>query len=89
MATLTSASLQRIARDIEQLKPLPTNVLRVVRALNDPDVSASTVADLVSLDQALTANILRLANSVSSASGRLSSAPARRRLSARIWPATK
>jgi putative nucleotidyltransferase with HDIG domain len=63
MATLTSASLQRIVRDIEQLKPLPTNVLRVVRALNDSKVSASTIADLISLDQALTANILRLANS--------------------------
>jgi putative nucleotidyltransferase with HDIG domain len=63
MATLTSTSLQRILRDIEQLKPLPTNVLRVMRALNNPDVSASTVADLISLDQALTANILRLANS--------------------------
>jgi putative nucleotidyltransferase with HDIG domain len=63
MVPLTTATLERIVRDIEQLKPLSANITRVVRALDDPQVSASAIADLVSLDQALTANILRLSNS--------------------------
>lgn len=37
--------------------------MRVMRALNDTDISAMRVAELVGLDQALTANVLRLANS--------------------------
>jgi putative nucleotidyltransferase with HDIG domain len=58
-----ATKLEQIVRDVEQLKPLPASTLRVMRALNDSEISAMRVAELVSLDQALTANVLRLANS--------------------------
>ncbi len=55
--------LEHIVHDVEQLPPMPTNVMRALRALEDPKTSAHMVADLLSLDQGLTANILRVANS--------------------------
>jgi putative nucleotidyltransferase with HDIG domain len=42
---------------------MPTSVVRLMRALENPQFSAGQIADLLSLDQALTANVLRLANS--------------------------
>lgn len=62
-AQAAAARLEQIVRDIERLPPMPTNVMRIVQALDNPKVNASHIADLVSLDQALTANILRVANS--------------------------
>jgi putative nucleotidyltransferase with HDIG domain len=55
--------LARIVRDVEQLPPMPTSVVRIMRALENPKTSAGQIADLLSLDQALTANVLRVANS--------------------------
>jgi putative nucleotidyltransferase with HDIG domain len=62
-AQTAAARLELIVRDIERLPPMPTNVVRIMQALDNPKASAGTIADLVSLDQALTANILRVANS--------------------------
>jgi putative nucleotidyltransferase with HDIG domain len=60
----TSAErLARIVRDVEQLPPMPASLVRIMRALDNPKTSASQIADLLSLDQALTANVLRVANS--------------------------
>jgi HD-like signal output (HDOD) protein len=42
---------------------LPKVMERVVSALEDPDVDFERVADLIEIDQALTSQILRLANS--------------------------
>ena len=62
-AQTPAAKLEHIVRDIESLPPMPANVVRLMRALENPKASASTIADLLSLDQALTANVLRMANS--------------------------
>ena len=56
--------LERIVRQVEHLPPMPTSVMRILRALDNPKTSASQIADLLSLDQALTAGVLRMANSV-------------------------
>lgn len=60
-----AAALERILSNIQRLRPLPSNVNHVLRVLDDPRSTAGIVADLLSLDQALTAFILRAANSVS------------------------
>ena len=60
---LTHQTVQRILSSIQRLRPLPTNVSRVLRALDDPDTTPLHVADLISLDQALTAYLIRVANS--------------------------
>jgi putative nucleotidyltransferase with HDIG domain len=62
-AETRAEKLARIVRDVEQLPPMPTSVMRIMRALENPKTSASHIADLLSLDQALTANVLRMANS--------------------------
>lgn len=55
--------LEIITRSVNRLRPMPSNVLRLLRALEDQQVSVALVADLLSFDQALTAYILRVANS--------------------------
>lgn len=57
------SKLNRILSSINRLRPLPTNVTRILRALDDPTVPANTIADLLLLDQSLTAYTLRVANS--------------------------
>jgi putative nucleotidyltransferase with HDIG domain len=56
--------LDQILDRVAELRPLTNNVKRLIRALDDPALSAAIAADLVGLDQALAAHVLRLANSV-------------------------
>jgi len=62
-AQTAAARLEAIVRDIDRLPPMPANVSRIVQALDNPKTGAGQIADLISLDQALTANVLRVANS--------------------------
>jgi putative nucleotidyltransferase with HDIG domain len=55
--------LKRILQDVRQLRPMPSNVTRILQALENPNTSATRVADLISMDQAITASILKMANS--------------------------
>jgi HD-like signal output (HDOD) protein len=53
-------------RQVERLKAVPTLsklLERVVAALEDPEVDFDNVAELIEIDQALTSQILRMANS--------------------------
>jgi putative nucleotidyltransferase with HDIG domain len=59
----TQIQLDQILERVAKLRPLTNNVKRLIRALDDPALSASIAADLVGLDQALAAHVLRLANS--------------------------
>jgi putative nucleotidyltransferase with HDIG domain len=60
-----TATLNRVLSTITRLRPLPSNVTSLLRTLESPHADAGKVASLVSLDQALTAYILRVANSAS------------------------
>jgi putative nucleotidyltransferase with HDIG domain len=53
----------RICSRIDELPTLPVVVPRVLRLMDDEMTGASTVADVVSRDPALTAKILKVANS--------------------------
>ncbi|MFN8546200.1 MAG: HDOD domain-containing protein [Candidatus Binatia bacterium] len=55
-----------LRRQLSRLKTIPTLpgfLDRVVTALDDPEIDFDHVADLIEIDQALTSQILRLANS--------------------------
>ena len=55
--------IKRITRSIIGLPTLPTVITQMIGLIDDPKTSASEVSQLISTDQALTAKILKLANS--------------------------
>lgn len=55
--------LDEIIRSVHRLRPLPASATRLLKELDDPHATARTVADLIALDQALTAYVLKVANS--------------------------
>lgn len=63
-STSTYSTLRRILDSVDSLRPLPITANRLLKALDDPLVAAKKVTDLVRQDVALTAHILRVANSV-------------------------
>jgi len=63
MSTLNK--INTILDSIKQLQPLPASVSRVLRATDNPKVNSSYIAELIGLDQALSAKVLQMANSVS------------------------
>ncbi len=54
---------ERISREIEDIPPLPDIVVKVLQLIRDPKATAKELTALISQDQALTSNILRLCNS--------------------------
>jgi len=61
--------VERLAQDLKdarfELPAFPEAVLRVQRALQSPDTSASDIVAILSSDPGLAANVLRIANSAS------------------------
>ena len=49
--------------DIDELAPMPASVSRLIAIVNDPNTTIAEIAHVVEFDQAVTANILRIANS--------------------------
>jgi putative nucleotidyltransferase with HDIG domain len=60
-----SHSIEQIIHSIDGLRPMPGNVTRLLKEIDNPNVSISNLAGLVSLDQALTAQVLQASNSAS------------------------
>ena len=54
--------------DIENLAPMPDSVARLAKIVGDANTDVSQVARVIEFDQALTTNVLRLANSAWSGS---------------------
>ncbi len=52
-----------ILMSIEQMRPMPTSVTRIMHALDEPNSTGSLIADLIGLDQALAASVMQMANS--------------------------
>ena len=57
------SKLQRILNSITALRPLPTSAMRLLKLLDNPRVSADEISHVVAQDMALTAHVLRVANS--------------------------
>lgn len=58
-----SEKLRSILGDINRLRPMPTSVSKVLNKLNEPHVSARTISNAIAMDQVLTSQILKMANS--------------------------
>lgn len=56
-------SLAELTQDIDRLVSLPGVVARINEAVNDPAASAADIGKIISQDPALTARLLRVANS--------------------------
>lgn len=59
----TPLTLERLLTTIDDLPTLPEVATRVSRMVDDPDISATKIGRVVATDQALTARLLRMANS--------------------------
>ncbi|MCL4559587.1 MAG: HDOD domain-containing protein [Chloroflexi bacterium] len=62
---MISNKVDQILESVSQLHPMPTSVTRVLKAFDDPLANGSYIAELIGLDQALSAAVLQMANSVS------------------------
>lgn len=58
-----SSIIKRVLQDIKEIPPLPEIATRVLQLTNDPEVSAAELNQVISRDEALTANVLKLCNS--------------------------
>jgi len=61
-----SVTKEKFKWEVSRLRTLPTLpklLERVVVALEDPDINFASVAELIEIDQSLTSQVLRLANS--------------------------
>jgi HD-like signal output (HDOD) protein len=63
LTTEAPISLERIIAKTGDLPPIPTTALRALEMTNDPQVSVRELQSILARDQALTARILRIANS--------------------------
>ena len=54
---------KRILKSIQALPPFPVTIRKVMALAGDPDSSLTELAAVIRLDQAITANILRICNS--------------------------
>ncbi len=54
---------EKLIQEIKEIPPLPDIVVKVLKMTRNPDVSAPELTKVISQDQALTGNILRLCNS--------------------------
>ncbi|MEW6235023.1 MAG: HDOD domain-containing protein [Candidatus Omnitrophota bacterium] len=59
----SSALPEKIVQEIDDIPPLPSIVVKVMQLIRDPESTAKQLTDVISQDQALTGNILRLCNS--------------------------
>jgi len=62
---IKSAKVDKILKSVEQLKPLPGSISRVLQATDDPQTNSSILSEIIGLDQALSAKVLQMANSAS------------------------
>lgn len=58
-----ASKLRQIVENVKWLRPLPMSTNNVIKALDDPRTTAGVIAELIGLDQALTAQALQAANS--------------------------
>jgi len=63
MAETPNPIKTRILEAAKRLKPMPNSVTRVLKAVEEPDTPAGQIADLISMDQVLAAETLKVANS--------------------------
>mgnify|MGYP001769054029 CR=1 FL=1 len=58
------SKVESIIRSVANLRPMPTSITRVLRAMEDTNATVLEISEIIGLDQALSASILQAANSV-------------------------
>jgi HD-like signal output (HDOD) protein len=62
---MESRTVQNIIQSVASLRPMPSNVTRILSEIEKQDVTIEGLVGLIGLDQALTALVLQMSNSVS------------------------
>ncbi|MBK8421987.1 MAG: HDOD domain-containing protein [Anaerolineales bacterium] len=62
---MLSQRVESIIQSISSLRPMPANVSRILNEVEKRDISIDGLVGLIGLDQALTALVLQMSNSVS------------------------
>lgn len=62
---MLTQKVEAVIQSITNLRPMPANVTRISREIEKTNVSIDMLVGLISLDQALTALVLQMSNSVS------------------------
>jgi putative nucleotidyltransferase with HDIG domain len=62
---MVSSKVDMIIRTVANLRPMPTSITRVLRAIEDSSATSAEISEIIGLDQALSASILQSANSAS------------------------
>jgi putative nucleotidyltransferase with HDIG domain len=55
--------VDEILSSVDQLRPMPVNLTKILRAIEDPDSNIPAIAKMIGQDQALAALVLRMSNS--------------------------
>ena len=63
MSSVTRLTAAEVVAAVRELPPLPASITEVIRACDDQDMTVGQLSQVILRDQALTANILKLANS--------------------------
>lgn len=63
--TVLSRKVESIIQSVGGLRPMPANVTRILKEIDNPNTSISMLSEFISLDQALTAQVLQMSNSAS------------------------
>jgi putative nucleotidyltransferase with HDIG domain len=62
---MISKQVEGIIQSVNSLRPMPANIAHLLKEVDSPHVSISTLAGLISLDQALASLVLQMSNSAS------------------------
>ena len=62
---MLAQKVDTIIQSVNSLRPMPANVTRILKEMNNPNVGIRQLADFISLDQALASLVLQLSNSAS------------------------
>jgi putative nucleotidyltransferase with HDIG domain len=62
---MIAQKVEDIVQSVNNLRPMPANVVRLVKEVDKPEISIRNLAGLISLDQALASMVLQMSNSVS------------------------
>ncbi len=62
---MLAQKVDEIIRSVANLRPMPANVTRILREIENPHVSIDMLSQLIGLDQALVALVLQMSNSAS------------------------
>ncbi len=62
---MITKKVEAIIQSVNSLRPMPSNIARLLKEVDSPNVSISTLAGLISLDQALASLVLQMSNSAS------------------------